>query len=71
MIKGEKWSATKWIHVGDFEKRIKPVSGRCVDKHENCADWAKRGECEKNPLYMVGNEEAEGYCMKSCNVCSS
>ncbi|XP_028778662.1 probable prolyl 4-hydroxylase 7 [Neltuma alba] len=73
VIKGEKWSATKWIHVADYNKPIiKPSdSGKCVDENENCADWAKRGECEKNSLYMVGNDAARGYCRKSCNVCSS
>ncbi|KAF7802916.1 putative prolyl 4-hydroxylase 7 [Senna tora] len=75
VIKGEKWSATKWIHVGDSDKPIRPSkrrdSGKCIDENENCPDWARRGECEKNPLYMVGSEEAEGFCRKSCNVCSS
>ncbi|KAE9612676.1 hypothetical protein Lal_00005806 [Lupinus albus] len=73
VIEGEKWSATKWIHVSDFEKPKKErvFSGVCSDENENCPMWAKTGECEKNPLYMVGNEEVKGYCMKSCNVCTS
>ncbi|XP_054797205.1 probable prolyl 4-hydroxylase 6 isoform X2 [Prosopis cineraria] len=70
VIEGEKWSATKWIHVRDFDKPIKRSDdGECVDENVNCSKWAKVGECEKNPLYMVGNEQVKGYCMKSCNVC--
>ena len=36
----------------------------CVDVHENCSFWADRGECEKNPGYMLKS------CQKSCNTCS-
>jgi prolyl 4-hydroxylase len=74
VIEGEKWSATKWIHVADFMKPIRLPSdddGDCVDENENFARWAKVGECEKNPLYMVGKDGVKGKCMKSCNVCSS
>lgn len=72
VIEGEKWSATKWIHVSDFEKPYgKLDNGDCVDENENCAKWAIVGECEKNPLYMVGSEGVKGKCMKSCNKCSS
>lgn len=72
VIEGEKWSATKWIHVRAFEKSlIQSKTGDCVDENENCSLWAKAGECEKNPLYMVGSNNADGYCRKSCNVCTS
>ncbi|XAR51792.1 Procollagen-proline dioxygenase [Bertholletia excelsa] len=67
VIEGEKWSATKWIHVRSFEE----ANGDCVDESENCAMWAAAGECEKNPLYMVGDEGTWGFCRKSCKVCSS
>uniref|UniRef100_A0A5B6ZSF7 procollagen-proline 4-dioxygenase n=1 Tax=Davidia involucrata TaxID=16924 RepID=A0A5B6ZSF7_DAVIN len=69
VIEGEKWSATKWIHVRSFEKRVK--DGECVDQDVLCLQWAAAGECKKNPLYMVGSEDAAGYCRKSCKVCSS
>ena len=57
--------------MSDFEKPISRVdsTGDCVDENENCSRWAKVGECEKNPVYMVGNGDVKGYCMKSCNVC--
>jgi len=72
VIEGEKWSATKWIHVRGYEKEVwSVVGGECVDENENCSRLAKMGECENNPVYMVGGEGFRGNCMKSCNVCSS
>ncbi|KAA8530295.1 hypothetical protein F0562_005004 [Nyssa sinensis] len=69
VIEGEKWSATKWIHVRSFEKRVK--DSECIDQNVNCPQWAAAGECKNNPVYMVGSEDDAGYCRKSCNVCSS
>ncbi|KAG9450419.1 hypothetical protein H6P81_010384 [Aristolochia fimbriata] len=69
VIEGEKWSATKWIHVRSFDSPVqhpRPANGECVDEDENCPQWAATGECEKNPLYMVGSPELAGYCRKSC-----
>ncbi|KAM0955096.1 probable prolyl 4-hydroxylase 7 [Malus sylvestris] len=73
VIEGEKWSATKWIHVRSFEKSlIKRATGRvCSDEKDNCPVWAKAGECKKNPTYMIGTEGLLGYCRKSCKACSS
>ncbi|XP_059670251.1 probable prolyl 4-hydroxylase 7 isoform X2 [Cornus florida] len=72
VIEGEKWSATKWIHVRSFEeKEENPENGDCVDRNVNCPQWAAAGECEGNPIYMVGTEDAAGFCRKSCKVCSS
>lgn len=71
VIEGEKWSATKWIHVRSFDKSLAGdlSYGDCTDENEHCTQWALAGECQKNPLYMVGNEQAKGYCRKSCNAC--
>lgn len=72
VIEGEKWSATKWIHVRSFEKSSSHTGSEgCVDEEANCPQWAAAGECQKNPIYMMGSEGAPGYCMKSCKVCSS
>ncbi|EEF44979.1 probable prolyl 4-hydroxylase 7 [Ricinus communis] len=72
VIEGEKWSATKWIHVRSFEKSFKQLGkGDCVDENDHCPLWAKAGECKKNPLYMIGSGGANGYCRKSCKVCTS
>lgn len=68
VIKGEKWSATKWIRVASFDKVHHP-QGNCTDENESCAKWAALGECIKNPEYMVGTTALPGYCRRSCNVC--
>lgn len=71
VIEGEKWSATKWIHVRSFDRLEKqPATDDCLDENINCPLWAKDGECEKNPVYMVGSETNPGFCRKSCKVCS-
>ncbi|CAA7395330.1 unnamed protein product [Spirodela intermedia] len=69
VIEGEKWSATKWIHVRPFE--LPRRRGGCVDEDLKCPQWAAAGECQKNPLYMVGSESSLGFCRRSCKVCSS
>ncbi|XP_024538179.1 probable prolyl 4-hydroxylase 6 isoform X2 [Selaginella moellendorffii] len=66
VIEGEKWSATKWIHVLPFGK---PKKEGCADENEKCGEWAAYGECDKNPSYMVGTQEWPGACRKSCKVC--
>lgn len=68
VIEGEKWSATKWIHVRSFDKSD-ISSDECKDEDTNCATWAAVGECKKNPVYMVGSDQGLGYCRKSCKVC--
>ena len=39
--------------------------GTCKDRHRDCAMWAGRKECKKNPNYM------RKYCRVSCGVCVS
>ncbi|PRW32905.1 Prolyl 4-hydroxylase subunit alpha-2 isoform A [Chlorella sorokiniana] len=82
VIKGEKWSAPKWIHVGHYamgnetpmavKQHIQKVggpSGPCEDKDVNCDAWASTGECEKNPVFMIGNRAVPGSCVKACGMC--
>uniref|UniRef100_A0A7N0UNX3 procollagen-proline 4-dioxygenase n=1 Tax=Kalanchoe fedtschenkoi TaxID=63787 RepID=A0A7N0UNX3_KALFE len=68
VIEGEKFSATKWIHVDSFDKTIVD-GGECTDEHESCDRWAALGECTKNPVYMVGTPDLAGACRRSCKVC--
>uniref|UniRef100_A0A6M2EF82 procollagen-proline 4-dioxygenase n=1 Tax=Populus davidiana TaxID=266767 RepID=A0A6M2EF82_9ROSI len=68
VIEGEKWSATKWIHVDSFDKNLE-AGGNCTDQNESCGRWAALGECTKNVEYMVGSQGLPGYCRRSCKVC--
>ena len=68
VVRGEKWSATKWIHVRPFRERLLG-GGACEDRADQCRSWARAGECEKNPKYMVGENGFPGACMKACGRC--
>ncbi|KAF3624744.1 Prolyl 4-hydroxylase 2 [Capsicum annuum] len=68
VIEGEKWSATKWVHVDSFDKTV-GSEGHCANHNENCERWAALGECTKNPEYMVGSTDLPGSCRKSCKAC--
>jgi len=37
----------------------------CEDRHDDCAGWAKSGECASNAEWM------KFYCAKSCHVCTT
>lgn len=69
VLEGEKWSATKWIHVDSFDKTVSSTDGSCTDQNASCERWAALGECTKNPEYMVGTPELPGFCRRSCHVC--
>jgi prolyl 4-hydroxylase len=72
VIEGEKWSAPKWIRIRSYEHPpVSKVTEGCSDNSARCAKWAEAGECEKNPVYMVGAEGLPGNCRKSCGVCDS
>lgn len=51
-------------HLGRYsnqwEREIPGADPVCVDKLKGCAGWAKSGECERNPGYMLDN------CQASC-----
>ncbi|KAL1154789.1 hypothetical protein V6Z11_A09G267700 [Gossypium hirsutum] len=67
VTEGEKWSATKWIHVDSFDKNL-AAGDNCMDSNESCERWAVLGECSKNPEYMIGSPELPGYCRRSCKL---
>jgi len=60
------WNAHQYYRKG-FKASITAVSDSantdCVDSNDNCAMWAKRGECTKSSKYMLK------YCKKSCHAC--
>lgn len=77
VIRGVKWTATKWIHTLPFrpetmgaeapEAMIYPEE--CKDAMHECPDWAKSGECEKNLQFMRGDAFTLGNCRASCGDC--
>ena len=52
----------KSCNVCRWESLLDQTFG-CDDTHENCAAWARSGECKANPSYMSEN------CAVSCNAC--
>lgn len=74
VLRGEKWTATKWMHQSKFEAgpplKCNPP-GVCKDLNPSCAAWAAAGECQRNPNYMRGEKTMQdcGQCVKSCHVC--
>ncbi|GFR44577.1 hypothetical protein Agub_g5852 [Astrephomene gubernaculifera] len=84
VIRGIKWSAAKWIHVGHYamggerpemiEQHPQPkvrsdLPPGCEDSDEMCPEWAESGECERNQGFMVGTRARPGKCVASCKRC--
>lgn len=66
VIKGTKWTATKWIHAQPFRWRPPPPPSAppgCDNKHDTCRAWANAGECKKNPGFMLED------CKWACKAC--
>uniref|UniRef100_A0A5B7BZR0 procollagen-proline 4-dioxygenase n=1 Tax=Davidia involucrata TaxID=16924 RepID=A0A5B7BZR0_DAVIN len=72
VLEGEMWCATKFFHVRAIS-REKATSQSddsvCTDEDEKCPRWAALGECQKNPVFMIGTPDYYGTCKKSCNAC--
>ena len=90
VVKGEKWTAVKWMRVAKFDGGFKedtklPMPSlsvsrrdsededeRCLDEWAECADWARRGWCARNPEFMIGKKGARDSkgpaCPQSCGV---
>ncbi|PRW56157.1 Prolyl 4-hydroxylase subunit alpha-1 [Chlorella sorokiniana] len=77
VVKGVKWTATKWIHTLPFRPNLmgkEPAEQivypeECKDARPECADWAAAGECEKNKAYMRGDMSTLGACRAACGDC--
>ena len=66
VIRGTKWTATKWIHAKPFRWHAPPPPKAplgCENKHDTCKAWANAGECKKNPGFMLED------CKWACQVC--
>mmetsp|Transcript_23903 Transcript_23903/g.32870 ORF Transcript_23903/g.32870 Transcript_23903/m.32870 type:complete len:368 (+) Transcript_23903:289-1392(+) len=69
VVKGEKWSAPKWIHTRVFgAPEVMRNQNECDDRNEDgmCRTWAQSGECKKNIPFMVGDVYSNGQCIRSC-----
>ncbi len=69
VIRGVKWSATKWMHVGSFMTEAPRRKG-CHDYNDMCDNWARAGECTRNSAYMTGSDGSAGECRKACKACT-
>ncbi|KAK6250596.1 Oxoglutarate/iron-dependent dioxygenase - like 10 [Theobroma cacao] len=72
VLEGEMWFATKFFCLravkGD-KVSFDSDGNECVDEDANCPQWAALGECQRNPVFMVGSPDYYGTCRKTCNAC--
>ena len=69
VLEGEMWFATKIFQVNSTAGKKLSEDDECTDQDENCPVWAALGECQKNPVFMVGSPDYYGTCRKSCKEC--
>ncbi|GAV79306.1 ShK domain-containing protein [Cephalotus follicularis] len=76
-LEGEMWYAIKFFHLRSVIKEKVPFGSdgsesddsECADEDESCPQWAALGECQRNPVFMIGSPDYYGACRKSCNAC--
>eukprot|EP00877_Chromochloris_zofingiensis_P004451 jgi/Chrzof1/14006/Cz08g20270.t1 len=68
IIKGTKWTATKWIHNRPYGETYDPLqkAAECLDRNHQCSQWAKEGKCDSDAANMLG---LMGKCRLSCQDC--
>lgn len=71
VLEGEEWLAIKHIHLRkiDTPKSSLVSEDECTDEDDRCVSWAAGGECDRNPIFMIGTPDYYGSCRKSCRVC--
>ncbi|XP_014507047.1 probable prolyl 4-hydroxylase 12 [Vigna radiata var. radiata] len=72
VLEGNMWSAIKYFYAKPIRRsKVSAISedDECTDQDENCPAWAAMGECQRNPVFMVGSPDYYGTCRKSCNAC--
>ncbi|KAK4743591.1 hypothetical protein SAY87_009903 [Trapa incisa] len=72
VLEGEMWAAKKSFYgraIKSGTVHSETEGNECTDEDENCPRWAATGECNKNPVFMMGSPDYFGTCRKSCNAC--
>ncbi|CAM0879864.1 unnamed protein product [Alopecurus aequalis] len=72
VLEGEKWVAVKHMHASKIEEPKSSSASEdddCTDEDDKCVGWAAAGECERNPVFMIGSPDYYGTCRKSCLAC--
>jgi prolyl 4-hydroxylase len=71
VLQGDKWLAIKHMRASKIEKprSSPPPDDDCTDEDDKCVGWAAAGECERNPVFMIGSPDYYGTCRKSCRAC--
>ncbi|KAJ8773387.1 hypothetical protein K2173_028564 [Erythroxylum novogranatense] len=76
VLEGEMWSATKFFYLRPIDGGKASVlvssesdDSECADEDDNCARWAAIGECQRNPVFMIGPPDYYRTCRKSCDAC--
>ncbi|KAJ8752245.1 hypothetical protein K2173_003881 [Erythroxylum novogranatense] len=76
VLEGKMWSATKFFYLRPIDGGKASVlvpsesdGSECADEDDNCARWAAIGECQRNPIFMIGSPDYYGTCRKSCDAC--
>ncbi|XP_061997282.1 probable prolyl 4-hydroxylase 12 isoform X2 [Rosa rugosa] len=72
VLEGEMWCATKFLHAKAIPRENSSSNSDgsdCTDEDDSCPRWADIGECQRNPVFMIGSDDYYGTCRKSCNAC--
>ncbi|XP_027923375.1 probable prolyl 4-hydroxylase 12 isoform X2 [Vigna unguiculata] len=72
VLEGDMWSAIKYFYAKPISRgKVSAISedDECTDQDDSCPAWASMGECQRNPVFMVGSPDYYGTCRKSCNAC--
>lgn len=72
VLEGDMWSAIKYFYAKPINRgKVSAISDDvdCSDEDDSCPAWAAMGECQRNPVFMIGSPDYYGTCRKSCNAC--
>uniref|UniRef100_A0A6N2KCD2 Uncharacterized protein n=1 Tax=Salix viminalis TaxID=40686 RepID=A0A6N2KCD2_SALVM len=68
VLEGEMWYATKTFYLRAIKVFSDSEGSECTDEDGNCSSWAALGECEKNPVYMIGSPDYYGTSHRKLSV---